>query len=61
MGSVQVLDLLEEFEGAGCEFLGGWVGGEIDSVGAAVVAGLGWRHVCGLWDFLGVRRCEALS
>lgn len=42
----QVLNFLEEFEGAGGEFLGGWVGGEVDSVGGAVVAGFGLGHCC---------------
>ena len=43
---VQVLDLLEEFEGAGCEFLRGWVGLQVDAIWAAVVAGFGWGHGC---------------
>ena len=39
-------EFLEEFEVAGGEFLGGWVGGEVNSVGGAVVAGFGLGHCC---------------
>jgi hypothetical protein len=44
--SLQVFDLLEELERAFCEFLGGWEGGHVDSVGAAVVAWLYLGHGC---------------
>lgn len=50
---VQVLDVLEELEGAVGEFLGGWVEGQVDSVGGAVVAWFGLGHGC-VWERCGI-------